>query len=875
MSYRDYRGGGRGGRDDFRGRGRGGRGRGDFRGGRGGGGGPRGPRAPSRISVDELTGNCFNLELKPDCTIFEYSITFPESVTNPEARNRVQSQILRQAFPREENATIPRDILFDGSRYYSNADHPQLCREFEVEQRGRAGEIAKITVSVDRGTPIEFGSLVDTDIERAQSALNAILNRSLEAASTLKKFDRGFFDTKNPIEHPKDRELQVIRGFKTSIRAIPSPDGIQWILMVDIRHKPFANSVLDYIKETVQSAGGYDSEGKVPESVRGKIVKKLRGLSCMTKHNNFTFVIDRVLFNVRPTDKLDKREEKTFQEYFQEKYRVDLDPNQPMIQERSKRGGRRPALYPPQLCLISSLPDQFRDVITRVASMNPNDYHQHVSTFINILKTSNKENGITSERILEQYGVSVQPDLLKVPTTQLEPFNVQIRQHQDLHLDQKMKFERELRDLEVRQTQSLDRWAILYHSRAERFFNDFINTFRETAMKLMSSSDDRNAHLERPLEIRVDSRPGSLSIKLGELLSSHPGLKFALVIGEDDRAENYRDVKNFATRNGIATQYINSRKHSSKIHGPFGKILASNIFCAAECKLGAKLWTTSMPVDIFGAQNQNCVLMAGLAVERPFTGPAGQGGEARKPSTYSLVTMAFNPQPGAPFMTYSCHRQVSEAAFRADELETENPLMSMMEETLQYFSSQQTSPPTQIFIFRGGMSSSEQATVETREVEPIKDVIKNKYLNGLDVKIFFAGVSDVSSARFLANAEGRYWNAPPGSFVDSHVCDGIKEKDSSIFGEFYSITMPCHATARPVHYRILYNDFDANILSKRVLYETIFASTGLYYNFTGSVKVPAPLRYAQKLGQLVTLHAEDPQKGLETSANLNTSLFYM
>ena len=58
-------------------------------------------------------------------------------------------------------------------------------------------------------------------------------------------------------------------------------------------------------------------------------------------------------------------------------------------------------------------------------------------------------------------------------------------------------------------------------------------------------------------------------------------------------------------------------------------------------------------------------------------------------------------------------------------------------------------------------------------------------------------------------------------------------------------------TAKPTHYRVIY---DTTGLPEDAMQELVYSQCFNYFNWSGSVRVPAPVMYAHKLADLVANH---------------------
>ena len=104
-------------------------------------------------------------------------------------------------------------------------------------------------------------------------------------------------------------------------------------------------------------------------------------------------------------------------------------------------------------------------------------------------------------------------------------------------------------------------------------------------------------------------------------------------------------------------------------------------------------------------------------------------------------------------------------------------------------------------------------------------------------------------------------NPPAGTVVDSNLVE-LVEKGAEQF-DFYMIPHTASiATARPVHYIVAKNDCK---LSKQAVEEFTYAMCYNYFNFGGSIKVPASVMYAHKVANYCYNLGIDPNEQLKNN----------
>ena len=89
---------------------------------------------------------------------------------------------------------------------------------------------------------------------------------------------------------------------------------------------------------------------------------------------------------------------------------------------------------------------------------------------------------------------------------------------------------------------------------------------------------------------------------------------------------------------------------------------------------------------------------------------------------------------------------------------------------------------------------------------------------------------------------GRIQNPAPGTVLD-HTLTGRGCYDFYLVSQHTRVGVPT-----PSHYTVLYDDIKAD--PKDVMAMT-YKLTYTYFNFSGSVKIPSPVKYADKMAMLM------------------------
>ena len=156
-------------------------------------------------------------------------------------------------------------------------------------------------------------------------------------------------------------------------------------------------------------------------------------------------------------------------------------------------------------------------------------------------------------------------------------------------------------------------------------------------------------------------------------------------------------------------------------------------------------------------------------------------------------------------------------------------------------------PPKFVIVFRDGVGDGQLDYVKNHEIKAIKECFK---YNGHAPKLLFVVVSKrINTRLFTAGGREGCGNPPPGTVVDDKIT--LPERY-----DFFLVSQSIReGTVAPTSYNVLEDTSD---LPPDKVQQLAFKMTHLYYNWQGTVRVPAPCLYAHKLAYLTgtTIHAE-------------------
>jgi aubergine-like protein len=171
---------------------------------------------------------------------------------------------------------------------------------------------------------------------------------------------------------------------------------------------------------------------------------------------------------------------------------------------------------------------------------------------------------------------------------------------------------------------------------------------------------------------------------------------------------------------------------------------------------------------------------------------------------------------------------------------------------LTQFKECNNSLPKRIIIYRDGVGEGQVPFVVKHEINQIKSKLDKVY-EGLELyKFAYIIVTKQINTRLFYNNN----NPPPGTVVDSVITDPTKY-DFLIVSQHVD-----QGTVSPTSYNVV---SDTSGLDVDKIQRLTYKLCHMYFNWSGTVRVPAPCQYAHKLAFLIsqTVH-QSPSTALET-----------
>ncbi|KAF7657525.1 hypothetical protein LDENG_00025830, partial [Lucifuga dentata] len=712
----------------------------------------------------------------------------------------VESMSMRFGMMKDHRSATGEVMAFDGSILYLPVKMKEVVHLTSVRK----------TDNKEIEIKIQMTKILAPHSDLCIPFYNVVLRRVMKIIG-LKLVGRNHYNPESAVILGK-HQLQVWPGYSTAIKRT---DGGLY-LCVDVSHKVLQNdSVLDIMRVMYQQS---------KESFQDECTKELIGAIVITRYNNRTYRIDGIEWNKSPKDTFTLMDgtTTTFVEYYSKNYGITIkEMDQPLLmhrpKERSRPGGKQiitgEILLVPELSFMTGIPEKmkkdFRAMKDLTMHINMNG-EQHTNAIKQLVK--NISTNPETRKELSRWGLHINPEILMTKGRTL-PHEMICMQSASFATGADVSWSREIvRDASI-STIPLRIWAIFYPSRCVEEAEELISTFKKVAGPI-------GMHLERPFRVELKGDQTETYVKhIHSLLTSEPKMQLVVCIIVGNREDLYSAIKKLCcVKNPIPSQAINIRTISQKQKL---KSIAQKILLQMNSKVGGELWTVNIPLKH--------LMVVGVDIHHDT-------------SKVNRSVMGF-----VASINSSLTRWYSRVTFQTVTEELICGFRICLLAALQKYYEVNHNLPDKIVVYRDGVSDGQLKTVELYEIPQLLTCFKT--FPDYEPKLVFIVVQKRISTTLYAWSADHFSTPPPGTILD-HT---LTQRDCV---DFY---LMAHHTRQgcgiPTHYIALYNT--ANLTPDH-LQRLTFKMCHLYWNWPGTIRVPAPCKYAHKLAFLSGqyLHSE-------------------
>ncbi|KAE8573998.1 Putative Argonaute 3 [Halyomorpha halys] len=616
--------------------------------------------------------------------------------------------------------------------------------------------------------------------------------------------------------------LEVWPGYITAIDEYEG--GI--MLCCDASHRVLRNQTVLQLMDDLQNSN--------QKHWRDEFVQLILGQSVLTKYNNKVYRIDDVSFEECPNDCFEKSngEKVRYVDYYRLQYNLRLtDSNQPLLKSRVKmrvRGKEEKQLVSlvPELCFLTGITDTMRadarvmKDITQCISISPNQRHYAINQFTNNIRASPE-----ATKVLSDWGISLDDAYMVLPGRNIPPIDVMFGGGVTIPGSREANWSGASNKNKAISVVNFVTWSVI----CTRRDMDMVTSFIEQMIKI---GPQMGIKINKPDIVSIpDDRTDNYIRSLRSSIKNN--IQIVVVIFPLARTDKYSAVKKLCcVEEPIPSQVILAR---TVRRAGTSKAITLKIALQMNCKLGGTLWAVNVPLKY--------TMVCGLDT---YHDP-----KRRADSVGALVSSLNQPLT----------RWYSKIYSQSTGLEFVAGLQVSMIASLQKYREVNGSYPEQITIFRDGVSDGQLRLCEDYELPQIMNACQRISPEYMPKILFVVVQKRINTRLFGVERDKSFSNPMPGTVMD-HTITRRYLHDFFLVSQHVS-----QGTVSPTHYIVVRN---TTSMSPDQIQRFTYMLTHLYYNWPGTIRVPAPCQYAHRLAYLI---GENIHK--EAAESLSDKLFYL
>ncbi|KAK4886012.1 hypothetical protein RN001_002283 [Aquatica leii] len=698
-----------------------------------------------------------------------------------------RTNVKKGQFRRATKDLLP-GYVFDGTVMYTSTKlNPDTVEVFVQDEQ--TNENVRITIRL-------VGDIATGDYQYLQ-LFNIIMRKCLGHLK-LQLVGRNFFDAVAKIPVP-EHKMELWPGYVTSIRQHEK----DILMCIEITHKIMRqDTVLQLLNTCAQ-----EDRGNYKRLFQSRII----GSVILTEYNNRTYHVDDVDFQSTPGSSFSKKDGTsiTYAQYFKDRYNLRITVmDQPMLISRAKareiRAGMAETIYlVPELCRMTGLTDaqranfQLMRALAEHTRVGPSQRITHLMKFSDRLRQKPE---IVNE--LKQFDLELARNLVELPGRILPPERIKCGDNIEYVANQEADWTRELRSNPMVSSAPLEMWVVVCNNRLTDKAKSFVQLLIKAARGMRWNLPMPKLH-----SISADSPSAYLEGLEACISNYNPQLIFC--VAQNNKADRYSAIKKkCCVDRAIPTQVILAKNLDSK--GAMS--IATKVAIQLNCKLGGAPWSIPVPI--------RNTMVVGFDVCHDTS---------HKERSYGAMVASLNTMCTSYFSTVTAHTNGEELC---------NNFGLGIATACRKWESRNNELPSKIIVYRDGVGDGQLQYVYEHEVQNIVGKLAELYGGEDKVKLCFIVVSKRINTRIFNGSN----NPPPGTVVDDVIT--LPERY-----DFFVVSQCVRqGTVSPTSYNVLYDKMgiDADKI-QRLTYKL----THMYFNWSGTVRVPAPCQYAHKLAFLV------------------------
>ena len=525
----------------------------------------------------------------------------------------------------------------------------------------------------------------------------------------------------------------------------------------------------------------------------------------------------------------------SFSNYYDEFCQQKLNPNSPLLYVRKKKSGKDGFFYPPELCVMVGLTDEMladrglTKEITRLTKLNPTDKMDFISNIVNYM---NDKNSIIYTKIIdgekkevrlksafetkELYGLKI------VEAKEVDKFTGRIMSLPELN-GENGRIKNLGRTFKVFKAKPITSLCLFHYKNEKdaRYLKQIMSKAKEEYGIILAKNDFKH--------VDSDSFDDWMLLVDKCIKTKKYNIITFLINDYLDNIGLYSKLKFYTQeQKGVVTQFIKTKSLKKN-----GLSVVSNILIQMNTKIGGTSCVADFNEDI---KKENLMIV-------------GVDSSGYEDSGKLFQNISFCASLDEYFTNY-VNKKTTVTIDDYDN--TQFPIANFMEIALAEYFKIHKKFPSGVIIYRQGISGGQKNYLKN-EIEQLIKIFggesDKKWLKDIKIKYYYVLVNKKPSLKFFEkdtynkknrnNDKGIYDNPESGLLIYDKL---IKSDKFEFYIQPQKVTQ---GTATPTCFQVEYGNMNCPEILPKLTFDLCF----LYSNWRGPVRVPAPLKYAEKLAK--------------------------
>ena len=780
-----------------------------------------------------IYANLYKIELERNYTLYEYAVNFIyEKDDKYSLSTPFKQRIINTAS--SKIAMKYKNFIFIGSALYS---------EKKVEEVNQVpAEYHSVNYLIDiqpTSKTIEMNKDSKLMMEQYNSGKNEIktifeiiIKEILRHNPSLIKDANSYFDKSHEKELQAQEEyndINVVNGYDTKVMILDSG------IYLNVDKKTKISSKLNCLELIKTFIGDFNMPTKneidqINDWFENKTVETFF-------QNHRRLYVSQVNFDRTPLNTTKKCEKGTisFLNYYKDFCGQKLNPKSPLLYVRKKKNGKDGFFYPPELCVMVGLTDEMladrsltKD-ITRLTKLNPTDKMDFIS---NIVKYMNDRNCIIYNKIIngekkeiklksayetkEIYGINI------IEAKDVDKFTGRIMRLPELN-GENGKIKNLGRTFKVFNAKPISSLCLFHYKNEKdaRYLKQIMSKAKEEYGIVLTKNDFKHVDSEN-FEDWTTLIDKCVKTKKYNIITF-------LINDFLDKIGLYSKLKFYTQeQKGVVTQFIKTKSLKKNALS-----VVSNILIQMNTKIGGISCIADFNEEI---KKQNLMIV-------------GVDSSGYEEGGKLFQNISFCASLDEYFTNYVNKKTT---VTLEDYDNTNLPISNFMETALSEYFRVHKRFPGGVIIYRQGISHGQKNYLKT-EIEQLHRIFngesEKKCFKEIKIKYYYVLVNKKPTLKFFEkdsynkrnrnNDKGIYDNPDSGLLI----CDKLISSDK--FEYYIQPQKVTQGTATPTCFQVEYGTMNCPEILPKLTFDLCF----LYSNWRGPVRVPASLKYAEKLAK--------------------------